>query len=111
MIRRGETVRADVNGSQYQPYTVTIEFDDVGVAGTDCSCPYDHGGICKHRVAVLLTCIRDSESVRDRPPISELVANADRETLQDLLIELANNRPEVTDWLETRLTSTAWPSL
>ncbi|SFL46548.1 Uncharacterized conserved protein, contains Zn finger domain [Halogranum rubrum] len=106
VVRRGETVRADVRGSQYQPYTVTIEFDDAGVAGTDCSCPYDHGGICKHRVAVMLTCIGDPESVRDRPPISELVANTDRETLQDLLVELAHNRPEVTDWIETRLTST-----
>lgn len=55
---------------------------------------------------MLLTCIRDPDSVRDRPPISELVANADRETLQDLLVELADNRPEVTDWIETRLTST-----
>nr|WP_277543740.1 SWIM zinc finger family protein [Halomicroarcula sp. FL173] len=52
VARRGGIVRADVEGSQYQPYTVTLEFDDAGVAQTDCSCPYDHGGICKHRVAV-----------------------------------------------------------
>jgi len=63
VVRRGKTARADVEGSQYQPYTVTIEFDDTGVARTDCSCPYDHGGICKHRIAVLLTCIREPESV------------------------------------------------
>jgi uncharacterized Zn finger protein len=104
VVRRGKTVRADVEGSQYQPYTVTIEFDDAGVTRTDCSCPYDHGGICKHRVAVLLTCIREPESVRDRPPISELVADADRETLQNLLVELADNRPEIADRIETRLT-------
>ena len=70
------------------------------------SCPYDHGGICKHRVAVLLTCIRDSESVREQPPISELIADADQETVQNLLVELADNRPEVADWIETRLTTT-----
>nr|WP_241430267.1 SWIM zinc finger family protein [Halococcus salifodinae] len=105
MVQRGETVRADVEGSQYQPYTVTIEFDDAGVARTDCSCPYDHGGICKHRVAVLLTYIRDSERVSNRQPISELIADANRETLQSLLVELADNRPEVADWVETRLTT------
>lgn len=105
VVRRGETVRADVEGSQYQPYTVTIEFDDTGVARTDCSCPYDYGGICKHRVAVLLTCIRDPESVREQPPVSELLADADRETLEELLVGLAADRPEVANVIETRLTT------
>lgn len=106
VVRRGETVRADVDGSQYQPYTVIIEFDDAGVAHTDCSCPDDHGGICKHRVAVLLTCLRDPETVRDQQPIAELIADADRETLQELLIELADSRPKVADWIEPRLATT-----
>lgn len=105
VVRRGETVRADVEGSQYQPYTVTIEFDDTGVARTDCSCPYDHGGICKHRVVVLLTCIRDPERVREQPPISELITDANRETLQELLVEFAEDHPEVADRIETRLTT------
>jgi uncharacterized Zn finger protein len=107
IVRRGETVRADVEGSQYQPYTVTIEFDDAGVARTDCSCPYDHGGICKHRVAVLLTCLRDPKRVRTRPPLSDLLADADRETLEELLVELAANRPDVADRIETRLETSA----
>jgi len=106
VVRRGETVRADVEGSHYQPYTVTIEFDDTGVARTNCSCPYDYGGICKHRVAVLLTCIRDPGSVREQPPVSELLADADRETLEELLVGLAADRPEVADIIETRLTTT-----
>ena len=107
VVRRGDRVRADVEGSQYQPYTVTIEFDDAGVARTDCSCPYDHGGICKHRVAVLLTCLRDPECVRTQPPLSDLLAGADRETLEELLVELAADRPEVADWIETRLETSA----
>jgi uncharacterized Zn finger protein len=106
VVRRGETVRADVVGSQYQPYTVTIEFDDAGVARTDCSCPYDHGGICKHRVAVLLTCLRAPDRVSNRRPLAELIADADRETLQDLLVELVDSRPEVAEWIEPRLTTT-----
>jgi uncharacterized Zn finger protein len=105
VVRRGETVRADVEGSQYQPYTVTIELDDAGVARTDCSCPYDHGGICKHRVAVLLTYIRGSDQVSVRQPLSELIADANPETLQNLLVELVDSRPKMTDWVETRLTT------
>ena len=102
-MRRGDRVRADVEGSQYQPYTITINFDDIGVAHTDCSCPYDHGGICKHRVAVLLTCLRNPERVRAQPPLSDLLADADRETLEELLVEFAAERPDVADWFETRL--------
>lgn len=107
VVQRGETVRADVEGSQYQPYTVTLEFDDDGVSHTDCSCPYDHGGICKHRIAVLLMCLRDPENVRDKPPLSELVANVDQETLQKLVVDLADTRPEVAGWIETRLETSA----
>lgn len=107
VVRRGKRVRAEVEGSRYQPYTVTIEFDDAGVAGTDCSCPYDYGGICKHRVAVLLICIRDSDDVRTRPPLPELLAEADRETLEGLLVELAEDRPELADRIETRLENSA----
>jgi uncharacterized Zn finger protein len=107
VVRRSHTVRADVEGSQYQPYTVTIEFDDAGIAGTDCPCPYDHGGICKHRVAVLLTCIRDPERVREQPPMSELIADEDRETLEKLLVELVETRPELAGWIETRLETSA----
>jgi uncharacterized Zn finger protein len=103
VVRRRDTVRADVEGSQYQPYTVTLDFDDAGVAQTDCSCPYDHGGICKHRVAVLLTCLRDPDRINEKPPLSDVVAEVDEETLQELVVELADNRPELIEWIETRL--------
>lgn len=106
VVRRGETVRADVEGSQYQPYTVTLTFDDAGVAQTDCSCPYDYGGICKHRVAVLLTCLRDPDRIREKPPLSELVVAVDEDTLQELVVELADSRPELIEWIETRLPTT-----
>jgi uncharacterized Zn finger protein len=107
VVRRGDTVRAEVAGSRGQQYAITIEFDDAGVAGTDCSCPYDHGGICKHRVAVLLTCIHDPDSVHTRPSLSEQVADADRETLEEILLELAGDRPELGDRIETRLETSA----
>jgi uncharacterized Zn finger protein len=103
VVRRGSTVTAEVEGSRNQHYRITIEFDDDGVARTDCSCPYDHGGICKHRVAVLLTCLDDPESVRTRPPLSDLIADAERETLEELLLERAEDQPEMVAWIETRL--------
>lgn len=102
-IRRGEIIRAYVEGSQYQPYTLTIKFDDAGVARTNCSCPYDHGGICKHCVAVLLMYIRDPGRISHQQPIVEMIAEADRDTLEDLLVDLVDSRPEVAEWIERRL--------
>ena len=61
ITRRGTPLRAVVEGSQYEPYQVQIELNETGVVDTGGSCPYDHGGICKHRVAVLLTYIRNPD--------------------------------------------------
>jgi uncharacterized Zn finger protein len=62
VVWRGETLRGTVEGSQYEPYQVRIELDETGVVATACSCPYDHGGICKHRVATLLTSVDHIDS-------------------------------------------------
>ncbi|AGB33897.1 MULTISPECIES: SWIM zinc finger family protein [Halobacteriales] len=103
LVRRGETIRAAVEGSQYEPYQVRIELDKTGVVDTACSCPYDHGGICKHRVAVLLTYVRDPDRIDQRPPVSELVADADPEDLRDVLVDLVESRPELAEQVESRL--------
>jgi len=103
IVRRGDVVRAEVEGSQYEPYQVRIELDDTGVVDTNCSCPYDHGGICKHRVAVLQTYVRDPDVISQRPPVSELVTDTDPEELRSLLVDLVEKRPELAEWVESRL--------
>lgn len=103
VVRRGDRLRASVAGSLPDPYTVTITFDGSEVAATTCTCPYDHGGICKHRVAVLLTAVRDPGAITEEEPIADRIAAADRGTLEALLIELAEDRPDVARWLDTRL--------
>jgi len=100
---RGSTLQAEVEGSQYEPYQVTVELDEAGIVSTYCSCPYDWGGICKHIVAVLLTYIRNPDRVRERPPLSELLDGLNRETLRDLLVELLADRPSLADWIESRV--------
>jgi uncharacterized Zn finger protein len=103
ITRRGSLLRAAVEGSQYQPYQVQIELDETGVVDTRCSCPYDHGGVCKHRVAVLLTYIHDPDEISQRPPISELVADTDPAKLRDLLVALVERRPDLAEWIESQL--------
>ena len=103
VVRRGSHLRAAVEGSQYEPYRIQIELDDTGIVDTTCSCPYDHGGICKHRVAVLLTYIRAPDEISQRPSISELVADTNPAEVRDLLVELVERRPELAEWVESRL--------
>lgn len=103
VVRRGDILRAKVEGSQYEPYRVRIDLDDTGVVDTDCSCPYDHGGICKHRVAVLLTYIRDPDDIVQRRPVAELVTDADPEDLRAVLVDLVEGHPELADQIESRL--------
>jgi uncharacterized Zn finger protein len=101
--RRGEALQADVEGSQYEPYRVRIELDDTGIIETTCSCPYDHGGICKHRVAVLLTYIRDPEAVKQQLPVAELLTDLDHETLVNLLVDLVDDHPDLAEWIEREI--------
>lgn len=103
VTRRDNLLRAAVEGSQYEPYQVKIEFDETGVVDTSCSCPYDHGGICKHRVAVLLTYIRDPDEISQRSPVSELVASTDPAERRDLIVAIVERRPDLAEWIESRL--------
>ena len=103
VTHRGDTLRGEVEGSQYEPYQVRVELDDTGIVETACSCPYDHGGICKHRVAVLLTYIRDPDSIDQRPSVSDLVADADPSELRDVSLDLVEHHPELAARVESRL--------
>jgi len=103
VVRRGNALRGRVEGSQYEPYRVQVDLDETGIANTACSCPYDHGGICKHRVAVLLTAIREPEAVDERPPVEDLLTDLDRDALYDLVVDLLGDRPELAADVERRL--------
>jgi uncharacterized Zn finger protein len=39
--RRGNTLTARIEGSQYDPYRVTVTLDPAGVQDTYCTCSYD----------------------------------------------------------------------
>jgi uncharacterized Zn finger protein len=102
-VRRGDLLRAEVEGSQYLPYRVQVRFHEGGVTEAQCSCPYDWGGWCKHIVAALLVCLHEPESVEIRPELEELLAGLDREQLQDLLLHLAAGDFDLADQIESHL--------
>ena len=45
LCRRGDRLTAEVEGSEFEPYQVSIRLHDGGVADAHCTCPYNWGGI------------------------------------------------------------------
>ncbi len=103
LVQRGNVLQAEVEGSQYEPYRVQVTFDEGGVSGAACDCPYDWGGWCKHIVAALLACLREPDLVEERPTLDELLAGLDREQLRDLLLHLAVRDPYTADEIESQI--------
>jgi uncharacterized Zn finger protein len=103
VVRRGQQVQAEVEGSQYEPYRVQITYDAGGIAQAICSCPYDWGGWCKHIVATLLACVHDPAHIDERPSLQTLLAGLDGEQLQALLLRLVELQPELADVIEAQV--------
>jgi len=94
-IRQGRTLRAECEGSQYEPYQVTVELDKEGIADAYCSCPYDWGGYCKHIVALLLAWVRDPEEFVVIPETDELLADKSKEELIEIIKAMLKREPDL----------------
>lgn len=106
--KRGHLLTAEVEGSSYEPYQVTIELtEDDDILSTDCTCPYDWEGDCKHIVAVLLTYIRRPQEISQRRPVDELLANLGEAELRELLTDLLIANAHLIDWVETKVSGKA----
>ncbi|NKQ35442.1 MAG: SWIM zinc finger domain-containing protein [Chloroflexi bacterium] len=104
VVRRGDIVTAEVEGSQYQPYEVEIILNEDGsLAHAYCDCPYDWGGYCKHIVAVLLTLIHDEEAVAEKPELGTLLADLDAAQLRLVIINAAAGEPKLADVIEKEI--------
>jgi uncharacterized Zn finger protein len=101
VIRRGERVTAEVEGSEL--YDVTVVFDDGEIDEAHCTCPYDQGGYCKHIVAVLLKLAHGSDEVAERPTPAELIRGLDRDDLAHLLLKRLERDRNLANWVETEL--------
>ena len=92
LVQRGDALQAKVEGSEYQPYRVRVDFDKGGIISVFCTCPYDWGGWRKHIVAALLVCFHEPETIERRPEFKDLLADLNREQLQGLLLRVVRAR-------------------
>jgi len=63
-IRFGNTIMAEVLGNSYPYYEVEMNIKNP--SQNFCSCPYDYGGICKHRIALGLKWIHEQDSFEEK---------------------------------------------
>ncbi len=106
LLRRGDVLLAEVEGSDYAPYRVSITSGAGGEIAAECSCPYgaEWGGWCKHIVAALLTMMRTPNTIEEQPPLAKLLAKLNREQLESLLLGLAEADPGLYDLIAARIT-------
>src|SRR5712691_10678553 len=110
LVRRGDRLTAEVEGSEFMPYQVSIRLHDGGVAEARCSCPYDWGGYCKHIVAVLLKFADEGTRVIERKPLAELLRELDQSRLIELLEKRAESDSELAAWIEAEFATTVEPA-
>jgi uncharacterized Zn finger protein len=100
---RGDTLHAEVEGSEDEPYIVTVELASGRAGEMTCTCPFDWDGACKHVVAVLLAYAADETRVPKSQPVAEMLAPLDRDRLLALLTKRLDSDPHLASWLDAEL--------
>lgn len=103
LIRRGDAIEAEVDGSEPWPYQVRVTFDSAGVTSADCTCPYDWGGWCKHVVAALLMCLHEPQAIEEHEPLETRLAGLSAEQLREILLSIAGRDSHVAAVIERQL--------
>src|SRR5262245_5752143 len=104
---QGNVLTGHCEGMQSPFYKVRAELDAGGVRAASCNCEYDFGGNCKHIVALLLTYAHEPQQFVVREDMAKRLAELSREQLIGLLMELLDDVPDLSDWLETALPESA----
>lgn len=108
LTRRGRAIKGEVEGNEYTPYQVRIEYDAGGVTGVSCTCAYAWRGWCKHVVAVALACVNvDPETATVAEP-EELLADLDRRQLQAILRAMAGRNPRLGRQIQREIERLHW---
>ncbi|MEH2084934.1 MAG: SWIM zinc finger family protein [Nostoc sp.] len=103
VIQRGHLLQADVLGTEARPYHVNLNFDSSGLTSVKCTCAYDYEGWCKHIVATMLVCARNSEKIEQRPTLEELLNRLDHIETQRLLQELVAEYPPLIEAIDRHI--------
>jgi uncharacterized Zn finger protein len=101
----GNTLMAECEGTDYQPYSVTVSFSKGEINSASCSCPYDWGGFCKHIVALLLIRIHRPEDFASMDDVRTQLKRMTKTQLSQLIWQMAEHDPAILYSLANKLQS------
>src|SRR5437764_3805652 len=99
-LRQGLELRAECEGSEYEPYQINVTLHAKGVGDTSCTCPYDWGGICKHIVALLLAYVHNPQAIRVIKPLDRMLADKSKDELVAIIQDMLRHKPELISVVE-----------
>lgn len=99
-VRRGNVLRAQCVGAYSDYYHVSAAFDEAGEFTTDCTCPYDWGGDCKHIIALLLTYVYEPETFRAGAALREELMSLAKDDLVDIVEKMIARYSGLEDIVE-----------
>jgi len=93
LVQRGNTIHAEVEGSEVAPPVSVFSLIPVVVLSVRCTCPYDYEGWCKHIVATALTWVRqpDRMELRPLPQLLDRLDHVQTQRLVQALVEEQRN--------------------
>ncbi len=94
-VLHGYTLSATCEGTDIDPYRVTVELMPTEIASTYCSCPYDWGGDCKHIAALLLTYVHEPDTVLSLESLFATLEAKPKSSLLQVISELLKHAPEL----------------
>ncbi|AFY35799.1 SWIM zinc finger domain-containing protein [Calothrix sp. PCC 7507] len=100
VIQRGNVLQAKVEGHETVPYRVNLSFNSEGLTSVHCSCAYNSDGWCKHIVATMLVCLRQPETIQERPTLERLLDRLDHTQTQRLLQDLVAQYPKLIEAID-----------
>ena len=92
----GCTLSGTCEGTDIDPYRVTVELMPTGISSAYCSCPYDWEGDCKHIVALLLTYVHTPDTICSLEPLFATLEAKPKSDLLQIIAELLKYAPELT---------------
>ncbi|MEW6127207.1 MAG: SWIM zinc finger family protein [Acidobacteriota bacterium] len=91
----GMSLRGECQGSDPEPYAVRITLDKNGVVDSDCDCPYEYEGVCKHAVALLLAYVYEPQNFQVASSTTSELADRSKAELIALINELTGKDPKL----------------
>lgn len=92
-VLHGWTLSAACRGSASTPYHVVVELMPTTIAATDCSCPYNGPGDCKHIAALLLTYCEAPKTIYSVDALLATLAEKPKENLIHVISEMLKRTP------------------